>query len=255
MMALSAFFTTAFLSPVVFALLLAVAIALVASRKRVAALWLLGATLFCLLALSTSPVRDALLRPLEQRYPAFPSVAPGVDAIVVLGGGVLDGAPDEGGRASLSAESLKRVAYGYTLFRSFGVPVIVSGGRVWKGAGQTEAEVASTALVRLGAPPALVIMEGNSRTTWENAREVSLILRARGARRIALVTSAYHMPRAMLAFRRFEVPCIPAPTDYKVRYGATAFVESLPRFQCLTDSFTAMREYAGIVQYAARRRK
>jgi uncharacterized SAM-binding protein YcdF (DUF218 family) len=253
MVALSAFLTTVFLSPLVFALLLAVVIVLVALRKRVAAFWVLGAATFCLLALSMAPVRDMLLRPLERRYPALQTAAPGVDAVVVLGGGVIDGSTDAGGQPSLTAESLKRVVYGYQLARTLGVPVVVSGGRVWKAAGQSEAEVASTTLVRLGMPPALIIKEGKSRTTWENAVEVSGILAARGARRIALVTSAYHMPRAMLAFSRRGVSCVPAPTDYKSQYGPTVFVEALPRFESLTDSFKAMREYLGIVQYAARR--
>ena len=132
MVVLSTFLTTLFLSPLLFGLLTAVGIALVVVRRRRAAIWLFSSSLVLLLALSMGPVRNAVLGPLEHRYPPFPAEAPPLDAIVVLGGGVMDGAPDEGGGASLANDSFKRLVYGFILYRRTGAPVIVSGGIVWK---------------------------------------------------------------------------------------------------------------------------
>lgn len=253
MVVLSAVFTTLFLSPLLFVLLCATVILLVAINRRRAAVWLLSATLVALLALSTGPVRNLLTRPLESRYPAFPVDPPPVGAIVVLGAGVIDGAPDEGGSAALSGEALKRVVYGLRLYRSLGVPIVVSGGRVWNRGGESEADTAATLLARLGVPEGIVIREGSSRTTWENAREVAKALAARNIARVALVTSACHMPRAMLAFARAGVSCIAAPTDYRAAAGGEPLFGVLPSFSALGGSFTSLREYAGIIQYRARR--
>jgi uncharacterized SAM-binding protein YcdF (DUF218 family) len=254
MIALSAIFNTLFLSPVLFALLIGVGIALVATNKRRAALWLFSATLGSFLALSTAPVRNVLLRPLESRYPPFPANAPRVDAVVVLGGGLLEGAPDEGGNPSLGGDSYKRVVYAYALSRSLGLPVIVSGGRAWNAGGtRTEAQTAAVMLARLGMPRQLIISEEASRNTLENAREVSRIVEQRKLGRVALVTSAYHMRRAMIAFSRFGVSCVPAPTDYQSESGRTTFAGALPSFASLEASFKALREYVGIAAYRVRR--
>jgi uncharacterized SAM-binding protein YcdF (DUF218 family) len=250
MVVLSAVITALLLSPVVFVLALAAAVVLTVLQRRRASIWLLSVTLVVLLAFSTGPVRSLLMRPLEYRYPPFPVAPPSVGAVVVLGGGVIDGAPDEGGSAALSEEATKRVVYGLRLYRSLGVPIVVSGGRVWNRAGESEADTAATLLARLGVPEGIVIREGKSRTTWENARNVAQVLARRGIVRVALVTSAYHMPRAMLAFTRAGVTCVAAPTDYRPLLRSADF---LPNFTALGASFTALREYAGIIQYRLRR--
>jgi uncharacterized SAM-binding protein YcdF (DUF218 family) len=254
MVALSAFLTTVFLSPLVFALLIAAGIALVVTRRRRLGAWLLSVTLLLLVALSLGPVRDLLLAPLERRYPPFPDDAPAIDAIVVLGGGMFDAAPDQGGRASLSSDSLKRCVYAFILHRRTGAPVLLSGGRSWGGGGlESQAEAAASTLAKLGMPDEMVIMEGTSRTTWENARETARILAERGASRIALVTSAYHMPRAMLAFAHSGISAIPAPTGYESEPGHLTAADFLPGFESLGSSFKALREYAGLLLYAVRR--
>jgi uncharacterized SAM-binding protein YcdF (DUF218 family) len=176
-----------------------------------------------------------------------------VEAIVLLGGGVMSGAPDEGGQPSLPDESLKRTVYAFTLFRRLGVPIIVSGGTVWESGGSiSEADAEAATLSMLGVPEKFIIKEGHSRSTWENAREVSGLLVSRPGERVALVTSAYHMPRAVLAFTRAGVSTVPAPTDYKSQSGV-AFNESLPNWDSLASCFKALHEYLGVVEYLLRK--
>jgi uncharacterized SAM-binding protein YcdF (DUF218 family) len=259
MIALSAVVNAVFLSPLLLVLFIAAGLALLAARRRKTAAWLLSLTAFLILALSTGVGRDLVLRPLEYRSPPFPTPPPSVDAIVVLGGGVTAGTPDEGA-ASLSPSALKRVVHGVALYRRLSVPVIVAGGTTWRERdARPEAEVGAEALAGFGVPEDRIIREGTSRTTWENAREVAALLRgggsaaATGSRGVALVTSAWHMPRALMAFTRAGIPCVPAPVDYisgSRRWTASDFV---PSFGALEGSFRGLQEYVGIVFYALRR--
>jgi uncharacterized SAM-binding protein YcdF (DUF218 family) len=246
--------TALVISPLPFGAALIAAILLgVFGRKR-ASLWLAGATAAVLLAFSIGAVGSSLLRPLENRYPPFPDPAPQVDAVVVLGGGLEEGSPDEGGRSALEPTSLTRVVAGYDLARRLGVPVIVSGGRTWnEGGGVSEADVAARLLVRLGMPSAMVLREGQSTTTWENARRVAALIPSAGVRRVALVTSAWHMPRAMLAFERAGVSCVAAPAGFLSGERGLRARDLIPSFTSLRDSALALREYLGILAYAARR--
>jgi len=253
MIVISGIVTGVLLSPLLFVLLLAAGILLVVLQKRKAALWLLGSSTALLLLLSLAVVSDSVLRPLERKWPAFPASPPTVDAIVVLGGGVRQGAADEPAGGSLTEESRARVLYAAILSRRLGVPVIVSGGETWaERFGRSEAEVGAAMLVSLGVPAANIIQEGKSRTTRENAAETAKIIRGRRMSRVALVTSAVHMPRAMRAFAWEGISCVPAPTNYRSRAGYPGLIDFLPSFRSLQDSFDAFREYCGIFLYALR---
>jgi uncharacterized SAM-binding protein YcdF (DUF218 family) len=243
---------TALISPLAFILAFAAAGALLAARRRIAGWIVLGFSLFLFLAFSVEPGRDLVLRPLEDRSPALDLARlPAFDAVVVLGGGSVDTAPDEAGGTALSREAARRVAWGAALARLAGVPVIVSGGRAWeRGGGDAESTAARHLLERLGVPAGSIVEEPTSRDTWENARRV-LPLVPRGGT-AALVTSAYHMPRAILAFESAGVRFVPAPTDYRARRRPYDILSFTPSFGCLAESCQAIREYAGLVWYRLR---
>ncbi len=246
MAALSRVLTEILLSPVPFvAVVLAAGLTALAGRRRTG-FWLAAGAAFCLAAASLEPVHDALLLPLENRSPPLVAeAARSVDAIVVLGAGNVGAAP--------RSEGLARLAYAYALSRQSTATVFVSGGRVTRRAVESEASAAQRTLLSLGLDPRRVVLEPASRNTWENARLTAPLLRSAGARRVALVTSAYHMQRGLLAFSRAGVRCTPAPTDYltqRLPYGPSSFV---PSFRMLMESFVALREYAGLLVYALRR--
>jgi len=246
--------TSLFLSPLLFALLLAAGVLLGALGRRRASLLVTGGTTVLLLAFSTGAVSGLLLRPLEYRYPPWRGDETRVDAVVVLGGGMRAGSPDEEGRAALDPTALARVVAGFSLARRIGVPIIVSGGTTWLEAGAgSEADAAARVLERLGLPASMLVREGKSMTTWENAREVSRLLGGGASRRVALVTSAWHMPRAMLAFKRAGITAVPAPTGYLTEGRGLRLSDLVPGFASLQDTFLALREYLGILAYAARR--
>ena len=246
--------TSLLISPLCLALLLCLGVVLGALGRKKASLILVSCTAIVVLILSTGAVSTLLLRPLEYRYPPWPAAGPKVDAVVVLGSGVRQGAPDQSGRSALDEVGLVRLVGAFTLVQRLGVPVIVSGGSSWREAGgETEADTASRVLERLGMPQSGIIREGQSTTTWENAREVSRIAAGRGYRTLAIVTSAWHMPRAMLAFRRAGIQGVPAPTGYLTEGRALLPRDLLPSFSALQESALALREYLGILDYAVRR--
>lgn len=122
-------------------------------------------------------------------------------AIVVLGGGHRDLAP-EYGVSELQPMGLERLRFGLWLARQTELPVLFSGGRAHGSApGQSEAEIAvRTAERDFGRP--LRWTEAESRDTRENALRSVALLNREGIERIVVVTHGYHMPRALDNFRR-----------------------------------------------------
>ena len=91
-------------------------------------------------------------------------------------------------------------------------------------------------LVRTGIDPSGVVVEGRSRSTYENAVECGKLLRARGLRRVILVTEASHMDRAVRCFRKQGIDAIPSACRYRATelnlsplgwlHGQSAFISA-----------------------------
>jgi uncharacterized SAM-binding protein YcdF (DUF218 family) len=114
------------------------------------------------------------------------------DAIVILACRVGPG-------GYLSPAAHRRVHRGAELFtEGVASSIVVSGGRRWHGV--PEAAAFATRLAELGVPAQAVDRELWSLSTCENARYTARLLRARGQRRVALVTCDWHMPRAVASF-------------------------------------------------------
>jgi uncharacterized SAM-binding protein YcdF (DUF218 family) len=196
---------------------------------------------------SIEPVKDLLLRPLEDAYPPFDSGgAEGSEALVVLGAGTVQASPEAGGDA-LSGSALKRLVYAFSLRDSFSGPYIASGGRVFDYGQEAEADVAARLLVSLGLQDFRILKETESRNTWQNARNTA---RRFGYKTIILVTSAYHMRRSVFCFENNGFRVVPAPADYLCsrasRYDALSFLPSVDAFHGV---YTALHEYAGLLYY------
>ena len=113
-----------------------------------------------------------------------------------------------------------------------------------------EAEVDKRFLVDLGVPAEMVIVEGRSRDTAENARRCREILDRRGFKRPLLVTSAYHMRRAVAAFEKEGVKVTPLPAQFMTSTGRTyLWADLLPGAGSLGMSATALKEHIGMLFY------
>lgn len=197
---------------------------------------------------SLNPVADALLLPLEDEARAAAAAAPPCcyDAIVVLGAGVITAAPPERPEPALTDTS-DRLWQGARLYHRGVAPrVIVSGGSYMAqrgGPAQTEAQAMREVLVALGVPADRIVMEGNSLNTIDNIREVRALV---GAGRVALVTSGFHMPRALRLARQAGLNAEPFPTDWRIIRSARAAWEILPSVDATVNAMIALREYMAL---------
>lgn len=169
-----------------------------------------------------------------------------VQAIVILGGDVLPVAP-EYGHSQPSAATAARLRYGAWLARQSGLPLAFTGGLGWAAHSsqtESEAEVAARVLQQ-DYGLALRWRESQSRDTAGNARLMAPLLRQAGVQRIALVTHAWHMPRAMLAFEQAGLAVTPAPMGY-VLPAQSELLEWLPSAQGLQASRQVLREWLGL---------
>jgi uncharacterized SAM-binding protein YcdF (DUF218 family) len=229
-------------------ILLVVAMGLLVMRRRPR----LGRTillfgLVTLYALSTALVADALRGSLEPP-PRDPLADTTGQAIVVLGGGSYFSAPEYGGD-TVNAATLVRLRYAAHLRRASGKPILVTGGAP-QGNAASEAEQMKRALLEDFRVPA-EWAETGSNNTFENARLSYRLLSVSGVRRVYLVTHAWHMPRARLAFERAGFAVIPAPTGYSTRHKLTA-LDFMPSADALVRSSHFFREVIGLGWYHLR---
>lgn len=197
-----------------------------------------------LLYLSYIPMTGNLLvHPLENCYQP-PSQLNG-DVLVMLGGGATPDTPDINGKGQLSGDAANRLLTTFRLYKKTGLPIILSGGQVFPDSG-VEANIARRQLVSLGVPQNKIIMENKSITTTQNAENTKKILRTHQFHRPVLVTSAFHMQRAVMNFNKIDVQVQPYPTDYLVSKKLSVYpMLFVPSEGSAT--FTAIKEYIGIL--------
>jgi uncharacterized SAM-binding protein YcdF (DUF218 family) len=240
--------------PLNLSILLGLVALVLARQKRGGLAALAGALGLLVLAGSSSPaVSDRLVAALERGYPpADPQAAPTAGAIVVLGGSLAPGVPPRRGPELVDASD--RVLHAARLYRAGKAPVVVaSGGRLpWLPAGRSEAAEMADLLAEWGVPREAVLLEEGSRTTSENAAATAKLLRARGVRRVLLVTSSIHMRRALAAFRAEGLEPLPSPCDALVAgEEARGPFAWLPDPAALARTHRAVKEWLGLLWYRA----
>ena len=238
---------------------LLVAFVMLWKRPRTAACFI-ALALIVLLVCSNSWVSYSLARSLEwQNLPA--AELPNAQAIVVLGGATKSAFPPR--KTVDLSEQGDRVIYAAQLYRQKKAPIIIlSGGRIdWRGSGASESADMASIVTSIGIPSEVIIQEPDSLNTYQNAVNVKKILQSRGIRQVLLITSAMHMPRSLLIFKRQGIEVIPAPTDFLVSEGEMQELTSTPKGAILNllpesgklDLFTrALKEYVGLSIYRLR---
>jgi uncharacterized SAM-binding protein YcdF (DUF218 family) len=201
------------------------------------------------LVLAIVPVGPLLLSLLERRFPSLEVCIlqreQPIAGIIVLGGGVSPALVD-GRTVDGFNEASDRVWYAASLARQFpDAPVVVSGGQAFDtGAAHTEAEAIASLLQDMGISGERIVLETRSRTTAENAAYTASLA---GAGDWLLVTSAFHMPRAIGVFRKGGLSVIAAPTDWRVPDSATML-----RFDAVNNLSAldlAVKEILGLFGY------
>jgi uncharacterized SAM-binding protein YcdF (DUF218 family) len=208
-----------FLLPPGCLLLLAAAGALVGRRHRHIGRGMVFAAFALLCMLATPLLSTALLASLETGLsPTHGRDAAG--AIVLLGGGRYRVAPEYDSRDTVSPPSLVRSRYAARLHKRTGIPLLASGGKPDGG-------------------------------TLTKAAAMTQLLAPLGIRKIYLVTQAWHMRRAALAFETAGFEVIPAPTGF-TSLGPLNPLHFLPTGYGVMQSSLAIHEYIGLIWYRLR---
>jgi uncharacterized SAM-binding protein YcdF (DUF218 family) len=223
---------------------------LLCTRFQRLASWLVVTSLVLLAFAGYSPLGNVLILPLEQRFPPWNPAQGPPDGIVVLGGAI---EPDISVARDAVAldDSAERITATVELARRYpNARIIFSGGT---GSlhfnAQTEAPIAVKELEALGVPHDRVTAEEQSRNTVENAVFSRLVAQPKPGERWLLVTSAFHMPRAIAAFRAAGFPVEAYPVDWRTRgpIDATRPFAALTGGLAMTD--LAVHEWAGLLVY------
>ena len=197
------------------------------------------------LILLSIPVVAALLTLALDRSPPFDPAHPGnAKAIVILGGGTRDYAPEFGG-VTLSTLTLERVRYGARVARATGLPVLVSGGSIAQR--PPEALLMRSALGEEYGVPVRWI-ETRSRNTHENAVESARILKAHGIDCVILVVHSFDVARVTAEFAAAGIAGIPAPT-YMPSPRPSRFADFLPTAAGLQQSYYAIYEILAVALF------
>lgn len=216
---------------------------------------LLGASLFVMvtiIVIAGSPISTEFYRRHEHQYlPTQVDRLPRVDAVVLLGGDV--GLPliprlDSEIHGSRALHTLRLYRAGKARM------IVVSGGNVFpQNNVQPESFYAASLLAEWGVPPEVILIEGNSRNTYENAKETKKLMNSRQIDKILLVTSAFHMPRALATFKTAGIDAIPSPSSYSiVNYSHPQILEWIPSLGNLGKMQALIREKLGILVYRHR---
>jgi uncharacterized SAM-binding protein YcdF (DUF218 family) len=228
-------------------LLAGIVLFLVSRGRRGKVLVGLSALGFVLLAVA--PIGPAMLLALEQRFPRPATLPDKIDGIVVLGGAVEPAISRTYGETAFNG-SVARVLGGIALARRHPEAklALVSGEGSFLPIGYSEARATLSFVVEEGIAPARILLEERSRSTHENAVYAKEMIHPAPAEKWVLITSAYHMPRAVAAFRAVGWAVIPYPVDYKVD-PETGLRPDFSLIDGLSATTLAGKEWAGLLGY------
>ena len=216
--------------------------------RRTGATLALGGTLGLLLG-GLFPLSELALLPLEQRFPAYASDGPAPTGIIVLGGGIEAGVSEARDQVIVN-DAGERPIYLADLARRFPqARLVFSGGSGFLGGGESEADIVSRHADAIGVPRSRLILENRSRNTRENAAFSAALIHPKPEERWLLVTSAWHMPRAVGCFREAGFRVEAFPVDYRTRGWNDALRLHAFSSDGLLQLDLAVKEWIGLAAY------
>jgi uncharacterized SAM-binding protein YcdF (DUF218 family) len=216
---------------------------------------LVSASILLFVAFGLLPLGKMLIEPLEDRFPRWDAARGAPSGIVVLGGAI---EPEVASmrRASELNEAAERITVVAELARRYPTArILYSGGNgSLQPRGGGEAPIARALLESFGVPARRLILEDQSRTTAENAEFSRRLVMPKPGERWLLVTSAYHMPRSIGAFRKAGFAVEAYPVDYRTTGVADLWIPFDSVATGLRRTDTAAREWVGLLVYWLRDR-
>lgn len=219
-------------------------------RVRRLARGLLVVLAAAIVALAILPIDKVALTALEQRVPAPAALPEEVDGIVVLGGAVQLRASIAQGAVQLN-EYADRMIAGARLARRYPDARLVFTGGSSLVMDQThrEADFARELFTQLGLDQGRIVYEARSRNTHENATLTRALVQPRPGETWLLVTSAFHMPRSLGAFRQAGWAVVPYPAEYLAGGWEDVWRPGFNLTGSLAGLSIALHEWIGLVVY------
>jgi uncharacterized SAM-binding protein YcdF (DUF218 family) len=231
-------------------LLIALAMVILLLHRVRAALVVLLLAFGWLYFASTAFFADFMMATLERDFrPKAMSVMTSADAIVVLGGATR-GDTHMGTLPDLNQQA-DRLVYAAALYKAGKAPLVVLSGGSQPDA-RPEAQLMKEVLAVMGVPGRDILLERASRTTYDNALYSAVVLNGKGVRKILLVTSAYHMRRAVALFEAQGFEVVPTPTDFQRLVVTPVLSRWAPTAEDLGRTTTALKEHVGFWVYRYR---
>ncbi len=217
-------------------------------RRTARAASVVAALLYGIVALL--PVGTLLMGHLENRFPRPPANMPAPDGVIVLGGGMDELITTERDLAQLN-DSGSRMTQAALLARRYPQArlVFAGGSARLTPTDFTESDAARRFFADEGIAPERISYDDQSRNTWENAINTRELAKPKSGEHWLLVTSAFHMPRAVGIFRRVNFDLTPWPADYVTRPGSPRLAPNFNTARAIYVTDRALREYAGLLVY------
>ena len=204
-----------------------------------------------LLVGGVSPLASLVFGPLENRFSEFRDDGTPLTGIVVLGGAVETGLSAARGQLVVNDAGERMIALGDLARRYPEATLVFAGGsgRLTGDGAVSESAVLRRHAAALGVSPERITYDDRSRNTHENATFSAELVKPKPGERWLLVTSAWHMPRAMGCFRRAGFAVTAYPVDYRTGPGAGGLHATAG--DGLFELDVAVREWLGLVAYRA----
>jgi len=196
------------------------------------------------------PLGNVLMLPLEERFPAFADDGGPVAGIVILGGTFDTEATNVHGQMALNETGERLVALGELARRYPDAKIIYSGGGSEFTPDTTpEATLVENTVGQLGIASHRILYERKSLNTYQNALYAKEAAGPQPGERWLMVTSAFHMPRAMGVFRAVGFEVVPYPVDYRTAGSASLLRPFAFLSEGLRRTDIAAKEWIGLAAY------
>ncbi|MDA9443516.1 membrane protein [Bradyrhizobium sp. CCBAU 51745] len=227
-----------------------IAVVLMATRFARFGRKLAVSTLVLLALAAFSPLGNLLLYPLESRFPPWDPSRGAPDGIIVLGGSV-DTDLSAAHRTPVVAHAADRLLAPAELARRYPkARIVFTGGSAnLVSTDAREADYSVPILEGIGIPKERLVVERNSRNTYENAIFTKRLVQPKPGERWLLVTSAFHMPRSMGIFRKAGFDVEAYPVDWRMGGPDDLFSFTNISADGLGRTDVAVREWIGLLAY------
>jgi uncharacterized SAM-binding protein YcdF (DUF218 family) len=223
---------------------------LIGGRRPRSSRALLGLALLFVAALTVTPIGRWAIEPLQTTVPTPNELQlDKVDGIIVLGGAVGPGDLTSTGLPSLNQAAERMTTFVELAHRYPNARLVYTGGNGFArdDSGFVEADTARALFGSLGVQLDRMTFESKSRNTWENAQLSQRVIDPKPGQTWLLVTSAWHMPRALGCFRKLGWQVVPYAVDYEGREPVRWMAFDTARE--LVWLTIATREWIGLVSY------